>query len=69
MKIKGLFKKKPNKRKNTLEIKYLASLEEEVKVKDKLIKLQDKVISLKEEIDIKDKTILELKERLKKGNK
>ena len=66
-------KKRPVQRKNTLDLKYLTSLEENVRIKEKLIGLQDKVITLqkvnikqKEELlAFKEKEIKKLKEKKK----
>lgn len=51
-------KQKRKKQRNTLELKYTTSLEEEIRVKEKLIKLQDKVIALQEENDIYQKELI-----------
>lgn len=52
-------KNKKNVKRNTLKLKYETSLEEEIKVKDKLIKLQDKVITLQQENETYKKIIIE----------
>lgn len=66
-------KKKPVQRKNTIDLKYLTSLEENVKIKEKLIGLQDKVIALQEQnikqkeelLVFREKEIKKLKEKKK----
>lgn len=72
-----MFKKKNTiKRKNTLELKYEASLEDAIKIKDKLIKLQNKIIALQEDNNIYQKELIEkyhqdiekIKMKYKKGN-
>lgn len=72
-----MFKKKNTiKRKNTLELKYEASLEDAIKIKDKLINLQNKIIALQEDNDIYQKELIEkyrqdiekIKMKYKKGN-
>ena len=56
-------KKRPVQRKNMLDLKYLTSLEENVKIKKKLIILQDKVIAL-QEVNLKQKKkLLEFTEK------
>ena len=47
------------KKRNTLNIKYQASLEEEIKAKEKIINLQEKIISLQEDNDLYQKYIIE----------
>lgn len=56
--IKNIKIKRLQKR-NTLNIKYQASLEEEIKSKEKIIKLQEKIISLQEDNDLYQKYIIE----------
>ena len=56
--IKNIKIKRLQKR-NTLNVKYQASLEEEIKAKEKIIKLQEKIISLQEDNDLYQKYIIE----------
>lgn len=56
--IKNIKIKRLQKR-NTLNVKYQASLEEEIKAKKKIIKLQEKIISLQEDNDLYQKYIIE----------
>lgn len=52
-------KEAKKKKRETLSLKYLASLEEIVAQKDEIIKLKSKIISLQEDNDIYQKVIIE----------
>ncbi len=69
-KIKQVIKK-PKQKKNTINLKYQSSLEENIKQKDEIIELQKKIITLQEDNVIYQKVIIEelkkdiVKEKLK----
>lgn len=52
-------KRKIRKRRNTINLKYISALEENKKMSDKIIELQDKVIRLQEDNDVYQKYIIE----------
>ena len=54
-----LSKNLKKKKRNTLNLKYQVALEEASREKDKVIKLQDKIIALQEDNDIYQKYIIE----------
>lgn len=54
-----LSKNLKKKKRNTLNLKYQVALEEALREKDKVIKLQDKIIALQEDNDIYQKYIIE----------